>query len=288
MKYNVVLIPATADASNTLVQLARAVSIDNQLTPHYLLKSIDADSIPHISVFQFQIDSEDHNTAELLKRLEQHITDAWQLVLANFRVSEVVLTLPDVINYKHDTAGVFTGISWSAIVINKAENPILQFFHDRLCEKLTSFGITCVNAHGEKYNPHFTLFNISSAELEAATLIRTIPDSYRTKLRALVVQPALGIANNNWELTKKLFSIRAMFPRELIENFLQGYTAEEIGEIKQDLEALTRFSFNRIPPHINASTSPMYIATAGGPGLHTPSDYHLSAHMVTSHFQCFF
>lgn len=57
-----------------------------------------------------------------------------------------------------------------------------------------------------------------------------------------------------------------MFTREFIENFLQGYNEKELDAIKQDLEALVKFSFNKIPSYIDASTSPIYIATAGGPG----------------------
>lgn len=56
-----------------------------------------------------------------------------------------------------------------------------------------------------------------------------------------------------------------MFTREFIENFLQGYTAEEIEEIKRDLTVVMQFSFFRVVPQ-STSTPPLYVATAGGPG----------------------
>jgi hypothetical protein len=212
MKFNIVLIPNSDEIASTLIDLANKISIKNNLNPEYLIRDIESKSIPHASVIQFELKEDSplsgffiQKNNNLLRLIWQHVSEIWQSILSDKNNRELICSLPKNINYKHDTAGSFTGISWAEIVINKKENPMVQQFHDKLREKLTPLGIKCLNASGERYNPHFTLFNIRTSLLEKVSLIKEIPESYMHTLRSFSLRPALGIANNSWELTTKIY-----------------------------------------------------------------------------------
>lgn len=201
MKYNVVLIPKSDKVNRNLITLAREISVGNGLEPDYLLKDTDQFSIPHVSVFQFESDNQ-----ILLEPIWKNVINTWNEVLATNGNREVLIcTLPQAINYRPNTTGTFAGITWAEITINKVANPLLQQFHDKLSKELTSIGISCLNAAGVLYRPHFTLFNVLTSSLEKKQLIKYIPARYTSTLNSFSVRPAFGLGNDNWELTRKLF-----------------------------------------------------------------------------------
>jgi hypothetical protein len=211
MKYNIVLIPNSDEVGLALISLTKKISIGNGMEPDYFLKDIEQLSIPHVSVIQFEIEENlltsgifGSGNQVFLESIWKQVFETWQEVLANAK--ELICTLPQTINYKHDILGTFAGVSWSEIIINKISNPLIQQFHDKLREKLapSPLSIKCLNASGEHYNPHFTLFNIRTSLLEQDQLVKEIPESYLAILKSFSIRPALGVANNNWEFTRKL------------------------------------------------------------------------------------
>lgn len=220
VKYNIVLVPEDRLASEALIALAQAASSADQLAPNYLLKDPSKGSIPHISVFQFEID--DENTSRLfsgdrqvvLELIEQHVLCAWQEVLGVINTTTFNLVLPNTINYKHDTTGVFAGVSWAELVISKSENSMLQLFHDKVHERLLSIGLVCLNANGERYNPHFTLFTLPTTMLSKTKLLQTVPDDFKNSLQTVPVRPAVGCANDNWELTSIIHTMSVGFEKK--------------------------------------------------------------------------
>lgn len=218
MKYNFVLIPSEAIVSDALITLAKEASINKGLTPIYLLKNSATTSIPHVSVVQFEIT----NSPDLFSELQPSISpetlwlialETWTSVLADFPALDITLDVSKPINYKHDTAGTFAGISWAEILIDKIQNPLVQQFHDELRKNLEPLGITCMNGSGPRYNPHFTLFNIPTTLLEAqGDPLKEIPESYKPLLKNVSLIPALGVANDQWELVQKVQELELSSP----------------------------------------------------------------------------
>jgi hypothetical protein len=56
-----------------------------------------------------------------------------------------------------------------------------------------------------------------------------------------------------------------MYSRETIENFLKGYSKEELEKIRKDLKIVQEVTYDMVKPN-KASDRPVYLATAGGPG----------------------
>ena len=212
MKYNIVLIPNSDEVGLALITLAKEISEGNGLKPDYLLKDTEQFSIPHASVIQFEIKKNllssgmfGNDNQDILELIWKHVSETWQEVLAQSdNMKTLVCTMPQTINYKHDTLGAFAGVSWSEIIVNKFANPLIQQFHDKLREKLAPLGIHCLNTSGERYNPHFTLFNIRTSLLEQANLSKEVTEPYLPVLKSFSIKPALGIANDKWEFTMKL------------------------------------------------------------------------------------
>lgn len=57
-----------------------------------------------------------------------------------------------------------------------------------------------LNTIRDKYIPHFTLFNFFQNQLNNDILISRIPKNYIELLSTFSLQPALGKANDNWEM----------------------------------------------------------------------------------------
>jgi len=207
MRFNIVVIPTSTQDARNLINLAKHVSKKADVPTPYLLQH--PDSIPHASVFQFKIEEGSpllHTfTADKEKFFAstwQHVSESWQEVLAESGSDPEALscTLPTKINYKYDATGAFAGTTWAELVLDKKQNAFLQRFHDKLLKRLPPLGIEICNAHGERYNPHFTLFN-TKAQLPA-DILREVPISDQHNLGSLTLKPAFGTADDQWQFTK--------------------------------------------------------------------------------------
>lgn len=195
MKCNFVLIPSASIVSQTLISLAKEASLDLGLQPDYLLR--EKQSLPHISVVQFElIDELKLNEVWIL------IRKIWQSLVQDGKMQ---CYLPHLINYKKHTSGAFAGLSWAEIVIDKNENPLLQILHDSARTAFLKLGVQHLNAVTSPYHPHFTLFNVETEHLNHRVRLIEIPISLRSLLNSIEVKPALGAANDNWELVSKIY-----------------------------------------------------------------------------------
>ena len=203
--------------SDALITLAKEASLGKGLTPVYLLKNSKTTSIPHISVVQFEIQQSPRVFSESQPSMSPETlwdiaSEIWT-TLTDASALNITLDVAKPINYKHDTAGTFSGTSWAEILIDKTHNTLVQQFHDALRKKLEPLGITCMNGSGPRYNPHFTLFNIPTTLLEAQTNpLREIQESYKPLLKTFSLIPALGIANDQWELVQKVRELALLSP----------------------------------------------------------------------------
>lgn len=195
MKYNLVLIPISKSINASLVGVAESLSLKQGIKPSYLLSN--EKSHPHISVFQFE--TQDDPQDELLRLTWNAAEESWQKILLQ-QEAEVLCHLHPQINYKNDFEGPFSGITWAEVLVDKVASSEVVRFHNLLLSKLTLHGIQCLNAHAELYTPHFTLFNAETSTLELDNLLTEIPETYTGLRKPVYLAPALGVANDQWEL----------------------------------------------------------------------------------------
>ncbi|NQY43428.1 MAG: hypothetical protein HRT87_08805 [Legionellales bacterium] len=195
MKYNLALLPKSQEVEEQFIYLAEEICLSRKIFPNYLLKK--KLSLPHISVFQFDITKSDNNN-DLLNSVSSIYNEAFENTLSKYNVNDICCTLSNKINYKYSNSGVFAGLIWAELLLNN--NKILQYFHNNILGKLMSLDISPINTKNGAYIPHITLFNFSRNQLKKTIFTDPIPKKYKLLHSEFSLCPVLGEANNNWEL----------------------------------------------------------------------------------------
>lgn len=176
-----------------MINLAHSLSQMMSVDPGYLIKSVDRDSIPHMTVIQFETENEG-----LLESIWSYAVSAWQECVSEMGVHNPVCTPSRLLSYKTNTEGPFAGQTWVALPFDKAINPLIQSYHEQMLAYFTSIGVDCLNTVAAHYDPHITLFNAPTSQFQDQILNHTIP--------VFGIKLALGRSNLNWELVSILSS----------------------------------------------------------------------------------
>jgi hypothetical protein len=218
-KYNIALVPihpADNQAFCELAELALKKSDHHVQCDYQLSLSKEKRSLPHVSVFQFSLPEGQDSS---LKAIWQAVCQAWQ--------ANPVKMSTDSLLFKHktDQVGEFAGVTWYELVVDKRANPELQVFHEVVLKALQSQGVSCLNAQGDRYSPHFTLFNtrgVLRSELSSEqSSFAKLPD-------CIAVMPVIGVANDQWELTEIIFPNLHIVESTQYENIIAFFQQQGI------------------------------------------------------------
>jgi len=191
MRLNFVLIPESEEILKSLIGMANKLS--KGLNPSYLLKGTTELSIPHLSVIQFETEDRDNE----LNLFWDKAIGIWK----KYSDKNYTCSLCSEVNYKQSSRGKYPNSIWAELLVDKSNSPWLQNFHDRLRNTLE---IECLNAHGENWRPHFTLFNAYEAVNDNIRLKRKMYKSHEIEFSNFALKFALGEANDEWELVRLL------------------------------------------------------------------------------------